>query len=367
MKTSSKHDSQMTGDQLANNTDQDVAYGYPPLASGIVHSHFNVQDEAPQRQLLAWRDRVGHIVDVLPSLSQLENPFSASIDRYAVGELVFTDCCSDTLLLERSLARISTDSIRDYVFHVFLEGGVSSVAGVYPQRYSVSNSAQSKASILALDMNQPVRMQRTACRVLTFFVPGVLVEAAFPDAAAIHGRVIENTSPLTRLLIEHVTSLNKNLIGMSASEADSALRASTQLLVAAFGKQVRLSGDTRAAARAAMYGQVRRYIQTRLHQADLTPEGLLNALQLPRPTLYRLFEHEGGLGAYIRNRRLREAADELVQHPHLAVTDIAYGLGFKSASDFTRAFRRAYGMAPQDLRIKVFESRRGRKNDGDAS
>jgi AraC-like DNA-binding protein len=30
--------------------------------------------------------------------------------------------------------------------------------------------------------------------------------------------------------------------------------------------------------------------------------------------------------------------------------EIAYGLGFSSASDFTRAFRRAYGMAPQDFR-----------------
>ena len=362
MKPSSKHGSQITGNLLANNADQDMAYGYPTLASGIVHSHFNVQGEALQRQLLAWRDRVGHIMDVLPSLSQLENPFSASIDRYAVGELVFTDCRSDALLLERSVARISTDSIRDYVFHVFLEGGVESVAGVYPQRRSVSNSAQSEVSILALDMNQPVRMQRTACRVLTFFVPGELVEAAFPDAGAIHGRVIENTTPLTRLLIEHIASLNQNLTGMSASEADSALRASTHLLVAAFGKQARLSGDTRAAARAAMFGQVRRYIQMRLHQADLSPEGLLNALQLPRPTLYRLFEHEGGLGTYIRNRRLREAADELVQYPHLAVMDIAYGLGFKSASDFTRAFRRAYDMSPQDLRAQVFEARRDSDN-----
>jgi|GEM_PF-2535144 len=91
MKPSSKHGSQITGDQLANNADQVMAYGCSPLASGIVHSYFNVQDEAPQRQLLDWRDRVGHIIDVLPSLAQLENPFSASIGRYAVGELVFTD------------------------------------------------------------------------------------------------------------------------------------------------------------------------------------------------------------------------------------------------------------------------------------
>ena len=81
----------------------------------------------------------------------------------------------------------------------------------------------------------------------------------------------------------------------------------------------------------------------------------LQALQLPRLTLYRLFEHEGGLGAYIRNRRLREAADELVKFPNLPVMDIAYGRGFKSASDFTPAFRRTYEIAPQDLRFIALE------------
>jgi AraC-like DNA-binding protein len=34
----------------------------------------------------------------------------------------------------------------------------------------------------------------------------------------------------------------------------------------------------------------------------------------------------------------------------MTITHLAYSLGFKSASDFTRAFRRAYGMAPSDFR-----------------
>lgn len=347
------------GSQMAvNNAGQVIAYGRPPLAAGIAHSHFNVQGEARHRQLLAWRDRVGHIIDVLPSLSQIENPFNASIDRYAVGELAFTDCRTDSLLLERSVARISTDNIRDYVFHVFIEGGVSSVEGFYPQR----RKAQSEVSILALDMNQPARMQRDTCRVLTFFAPRALVDAALPDADSIHGRVIDDTTPLTRMIIEHVVSLNQNMASMSASDADSALRTSIHLLIAAFAKQARLSGNARAAVRAATFGQVRRHIQSNLHQADLSPESLLNTLQLSRATLYRLFEHEGGLAAYIRNRRLREAADELVRFPHLAVMDIAYGLGFKTASDFTRAFRRAYDMAPQDLRAHVLQLQRVRGN-----
>ena len=90
---------------------------------------------------------------------------------------------------------------------------------------------------------------------------------------------------------------------------------------------------------------------------------VVDALQLKRATIYRWFEHEGGLGAYIRNRRLREAADELVRFPHLQVIDIAYGLGFHSASDFTRAFRRAYGMSPQDARARAFELQRASRLD----
>src|ERR1700761_1296366 len=93
-----------------------------PMKQGIAYSHFNVQAEPPQRRLLAWRDRVGHVIDVLPSRSDLERPFRASIDRYQVGDLVFTDCRSDLMVLDRSLARISVDTVRDFVFHVFLEG-----------------------------------------------------------------------------------------------------------------------------------------------------------------------------------------------------------------------------------------------------
>ncbi|MGF6613106.1 AraC-like DNA-binding protein [Paraburkholderia sp. WSM4175] len=320
------------------------------LENRIVRSHFSTQAEVQQLPLLAWRDRVGHVIDVvLPPLSELGKPFQASIDRYQVGAVMFTDCRSDMLVLERTMARISRDKLRDFSFLVFLEGNVENVS----VRVSGRGGAPSLGSILAIDMSQPIRMKRNACRVINFFVPGELVQEVFPDPGAIHGRTIHGTTPLTRLIIQHVATLAQSIGCMSADEADGAIRAAAQLLVAAFGKQARLSGNARSAARAAMFGQVRRYIQSNLYEADLSPERVLDALQLPRRTLYRLFEHEGGLGSYIRHLRLRRAADDLACNPNMTVTNIAYGLGFKSASDFTRAFRRAYEMAPQDFRALV--------------
>lgn len=321
-------------------------------ARDIAHSCFSVAGEAPQRRLLAWRNRVGHMVDVLPSRADLERPFQASIDRFQVGDLVMTDCRSDPILLDRSLARISTDRVRDFAFHVFLEGSAGNVC-VRTSSASSRESSDARARILALDMNQPFRMQRHACRLVTFFVPGKLVQEGFPDPEAIHGRTLDGSLPLERLILDHVTTLSQTIGSLNAPEADDAIRAASRLVVAAFARQARLSGDARAAARAATFGQIRRYIQAHLTDDELSPESVLAAFAFPRPTLYRLFQHEGGVNAYIRQQRLRRAADDLIRYPHLAVVEIAYGLGFKSASDFTRAFRRTFDMAPLDFRALV--------------
>lgn len=317
-----------------------------------MYDHFNVDAEAPQRQLLAWRERVGHIIDVLPSREQVANPFHASIDRYNAGPFRLTDCSSDALLLERSLARISTDNVREFGFHLFLDGGVEPAADFYPQR----GAAPSRGSIVAVDLSQPMRMQRSACRVLSFFAPQAMVESMLPDADALHRRVIGGDTPLANLLTRHLIALSRNMRVLGVEEVQKQFHTALELLLASFGKQAGLSGGGRMAARSAMSVQLRRYIDANLHRPDLTPDSLLAAVQLPRPSVYRIFEHEGGLASYIRQRRLLTAAAKLTDSPGLSIAQIAIGLGFVDANDFGSAFRRAYAMTPQDFRVQVQEN-----------
>ena len=312
----------------------------------IIPSHFDVRNEPVSRQLLSWRERVGHVIDVVASRAQIEQPFQGVIERFVVDDIVFTDCWTDELLLERTIARISRDNVRTFAFHVFLEGGVEPLVVHSARR----RGEFCREGILALDMDQPIQMRRQACRVITLFVPGALLQQFIADPAALHGRVLQRGSPMVRLIVEHVTALARRIGSIAIDEAQRSLAAIVQLLAAGFAHEAGLAGNARAAVRAAMFDNVRRYVQANLQDCDLSPESVLDALGLPRPTLYRLFQHEGGIGAYIRHLRLRQAADDLVRHPNLPVKDIAYGHGFKSASDFTRAFRRAYDMVPQDIR-----------------
>jgi AraC-like DNA-binding protein len=47
-----------------------------------------------------------------------------------------------------------------------------------------------------------------------------------------------------------------------------------------------------------------------------------------------------------------------IEQSHLAITEIAYLLGFSDASNFTRAFRRWHGVSPRQYRVqrKIGES-----------
>jgi AraC-like DNA-binding protein len=318
----------------------------PMLAPGIVHSNFSVQGDARQ-SFLAWQERMSPVYDIRPSSKQAEDTFDASLSRYTIDNLSLFDFRTGPNLAVRSLGRVSTESIRDFSFSVFLQGPPGQFLGGKP-RPDAPHIPQ-VPSILALDMDQPCTVRSFHGRILLLFVPRVLVDRSFPDAASLHGRWIHATTPLTRLLIEHLVALRRQIVGLSKEQAHQSFLTTVELVLAAFSRQAGLFGNGRAAVRAAVYGQVRRYVETNLHDPNLSPDSVLASLHLSRASVYRIFEHEGGLAAYIRNRRLRMAADELVRFPHLEVQDIASGLGFNDASSFTRAFRRAFDIAPREL------------------
>jgi AraC-like DNA-binding protein len=71
--------------------------------------------------------------------------------------------------------------------------------------------------------------------------------------------------------------------------------------------------------------------------------------------LHRLFRQRNGgrtVAAWIREQRLERARRDLADPDQraTAVHAIAARWGFRHAADFSRAFRRAYGMPPRDYR-----------------
>lgn len=317
----------------------------------VEHSRFTTAGLAPRDRLSAFCDQLT-FVTVPVSRSGRPADFRATMDRYRAGDTMYIEARTDAYTQTRSIAQISADKMQSYCFHVLVRGGAETSAGAYPRR----SAHQSGPGILALDTSQPATMHRCASQVRALFLPRAVVESVLPQAQALHGRVLEfgalsSADSALASAVPHALARLRRLDAMSAADARQSLVDCGQLIAAAFARRYRLGGDTETAEKAASFARARRYIEAHLYDPDLTPDSVLRASGLPRATLYRLFQHEGGLYAYIRNCRLRAAASELLRFPDKPIVEIAYLCGFGSAPDFARAFRRAYDMAPRDFRV----------------
>jgi AraC-like DNA-binding protein len=105
--------------------------------------------------------------------------------------------------------------------------------------------------------------------------------------------------------------------------------------------------------RAAHLLRAQRYIAGHLADQDLSPTGVAQALQVSVRYLYLLFQAEGTSPArWILDRRLEQASRLLAdsRQADRTITDIAFSVGFKDASHFTRAFKNTRGCCPREYR-----------------
>ncbi|MBM7564251.1 response regulator transcription factor [Paenibacillus sacheonensis] len=96
--------------------------------------------------------------------------------------------------------------------------------------------------------------------------------------------------------------------------------------------------------------QVQQYIQEHL-DADLSLTSLADSVYFNPKYFSRLFRQVTGeyLSDYIHERRLRKAK-EMLEQPQIKIHAVAAAIGYQSPSYFTRFFKKAMQMSPQEYR-----------------
>lgn len=319
----------------------------PPVAasdaSPVLCRTLRLADVRAEQRFAQWQEWMDGMIDVLPPRHWPERPYDGRLDLHAVGDITISRCRSDAVRLRRTLARISREPQRGYVFQFFLAGDCGVV------RTRGRETLVRRGDILAIDFDQPIEMERPAYEAVGLFVPGELV-APLLRGADIHGRVAGTRQGVGALAEAWIGEYLRQLPLLSAGEAHRALAAMLPLLCESLAGGARADASA-GAARSHLQRQLLAFVDRHQGDPDLTPETLRRHFGLSRRQLYAAFEDGAeGPATLIRRRRLAAARAELVQHPGLPVAQVAYGCGFGSPSDFGRAFRREFGLSPSELR-----------------
>ncbi|OIU88086.1 AraC family transcriptional regulator [Microbacterium sp. AR7-10] len=108
-------------------------------------------------------------------------------------------------------------------------------------------------------------------------------------------------------------------------------------------------GDDAAAASDALAARMRRYALEHLSDADLGPSRIAGAHHVSTRHVHKQFAAAGGVSAWIRQQRLESAAEEL-RSTDRPVSEVASRWGYRDPASFARAFRRAWGQSPGQMR-----------------
>ena len=97
--------------------------------------------------------------------------------------------------------------------------------------------------------------------------------------------------------------------------------------------------------------RVRRHIIEELGSGTLTKQSVADKMHMSARNLQlKLAARDTTFQDTLDSTRQNLATGYMAQS-HLAITEIAYLLGFSDASNFTRAFRRWFGISPREYRL----------------
>jgi AraC-like DNA-binding protein len=208
--------------------------------------------------------------------------------------------------------------------------------------------------LVFVDLSRPVQWAMSSMRVVAVVFPRALLPLRREDTAALTGTRIAGDRGVAAL----VSSLARELADhLDDEDAAGGMRTGTAVLdLVAAGLTSRLDRHNAVAPdifRRSLLVRVQAFIEERLADPELSPGMIASAHHVSVRYLYRLFEDEGvSVAAWIRRRRLERCRRDLLDPAlrRLQVRAIGARWGMRDATQFSRAFRRAYGVPPGEYR-----------------
>ncbi|TDC03802.1 helix-turn-helix domain-containing protein [Nonomuraea longispora] len=190
-------------------------------------------------------------------------------------------------------------------------------------------------------------------------VPRSLVSLPAHQVEAMLGSIMPATRGIGALLASVVTGLAENPDSYRPADGPRLGMVVLDLVSALFAHAIETSPALPASNRDALLLRVQAFVQEHLRDPGLSPRSLAVQHHISASYLHRLFQDQGiTVGGYIRAQRLDRARRDLADPALRAVPihSIAAKWGFSHAADFSRAFRREYGVSPRDFRREAIRT-----------
>ncbi len=291
-----------------------------------------------------WRDEASITHDVSKTPVG-PDPFHISARMWRFPSCIVTGASFSAQTFARTTQHVRRDHLDHY--GLFAQGQGS--------REFVINETEETlhtGDLQIFDLAQAELSSATAGSSGTLFLPRDLVDRVFPGFSDLHGTVLRTRQ--ARMLAAHIVAMHTYLEAIPPEGVDGFLACTLSLAFDTLGAYTATATAPNASLSRNLEGlrfQIDRHLDANLGDLLLSPETVAAHFNLSRSALYRLFEADGGVVRYLREKRLKRIHDILARGTEeRPLFLLAEDYGFISGSSLRRAFRDYYGYTPSDLR-----------------
>jgi AraC-like DNA-binding protein len=317
----------------------------PPSArQPIAHAQVNLADLPAAERHDAWRCALEPIFEITADPAEDPAAFCGTVKMAHLGDALVSEVRSGPQIFDRSRAHARRSGLDHFMVQTFLHGQ-------HEGAWGDNCGHRGKGDVWILDLGQETKTHASHFANVTLIMPRDRVLPLL-KGGNIHGTTLRSGSASARLIASHLETLVAAAPALTLGEAAAAVDAAALMITGAWASIRESRAEVTAAVRATARRTICDHIDLHLADERLTPEILVRRFRLSRATLYRLFDEDGGIAAYILGRRLDRCRAMLAasRNGERTIGDIAFSNGFASEAHFSRAFRRRFGMTPSDAR-----------------
>jgi AraC-like DNA-binding protein len=331
--------------QLKRSQDEHMGSSAPPCLRRL---RLKPEDCAPTELFVQWRAALGEVFEVRATPPEIA-AFLGEIDVHASARYVVSASRNSPLSLVRRSASAAHGRI---AICLLVAGSAAGLAGDRPMRADPGD-------VMFVDLSQSLTMRQSApdglVDIVALWTVRDRILPLVSDENALHGLVLEAETPAGAVVGATMRAFAASAPRMRLTDFDAVSEGMVALATKSIAPALARAGDGVVPQPLASFVTVRRYIDRKLTSPDLSAKSIAAEFGLSRASLYRLFEPAGGIAKYIRKVRLSRAYQEITaaELSNRRIGFIAYQLGFKNVSAFSRLFHEVYGVTPGEARERA--------------
>ena len=281
-----------------------------------------------------WRAVHRPIFDVAPASEG--DQLRGSVTARPIGSLTIGSTNINSQIYRRDRQVIVDSGMDHYLLYLLVAGTIN---------------AECDGTICLFDLTRPyASVAKTGARI-SLSIPRERIDEA-TGGRSVHGLLLRAQTPVARLLKSLILDLYADAREIAATDARAVEAAAIDFVAAIVANQAPNQSSVERGLESSLHRHILNFIDAHLADPELGSAMLMAQFQISRAHLYRVFAADGGVATAIRGRRLDIAYRRLKakESQTLSLTHLAYELGFAGSSQFSRAFRARFGVAPRDVK-----------------